>query len=398
MTKLKRIQWNDFLFVISLTILTYLWAVLFYRMTINYDDQYPSDFDAYISMGNHAGDYAPRLITYVYGFLYGLRGDTVWPAVFSALVCTAVVVTGFLLISSYVKRDGITSGRSVRQLAAICLIFTGSIYIPGVHEFFYKNCWTTFAWQSPTHQAMALFSLIAVLFFLKLFDTYETRFNVGLWIGFMISLTLSGATKPSFILTFAPTLVILFLIEVFTAPRGRKFSRFWRLILIGCAFLPSGLYVLYMKSRIYSSETATNSIAVGATHSLLDPVVIIQFGLCMAFPVVVFLFNLKKFRLMQFKAPLVNAIIGVLQWAYIAEEGSRAGHGNFSWGRKFGMYLLFLCSYAMAIENLNDKSFLQRAPFLRKCYFVLIGILFLAHLFSQLLYFYLVMTGHGFYI
>ena len=394
---MKKIQWNDFVFAAVLAALTYIWSVLFYRMTINLNDRYPSDFDAYISMGKHAGDYAPRLITYAYGWLYDLRGDTLGPAVFSALVCAGVVVVSFLVISSCLRRDGVESGRSIRQLAAVALIFTGSIYLPGIHEYFYKNCWTTFAWQSPTHQAMALFSLIAFLFFLKLFDTYETRFRIGYWIGFMIFITLSAATKPSFILTFAPTLVILFLIEVFTAPKGQKFSRFWRLILIGCAFLPSGLYVIYMKTRIYSSESE-NQIAMGATHSLLDPVVIIQFGLCMAFPVVVFLFNLKKFTLMQYKAPLVNAVIGILQWAYIAEEGSRAGHGNFSWGRKFGLYLLFLCSYVMAIENLKDKTFLERAPLLRKAYFVLIGILFLLHLLSQLLYFYLVCTGHGFYI
>ena len=394
---MKKIQWNDFVFTAALAVLTYLWAVLFYRMTIDYNDRYPSDFDAYINMGRHAGEYAPRLITYVYGYLYELRGDTILPAVFTAFCCTGIVVVSFILLSSCLKRDGIQSERWVRQFAAIALLFTGSIYVPGIHESFYKNCWSDFCWHSPTHLAMACFSLIAVCFFLKLFDTYETRFSIPLWICFMASLTLSAITKPSFILTFAPALVILFLIEVFLAPRGRKASRFWRLILIGCAFIPSGLYILYIKSRIYTAESE-NQIAVGAANSLLDPSQLMQLILCMAFPIVVFLFNLKKFRLMQFKAPLVNAAVGIFEWAYFAEDGPRSAHGNFGWGRKFGLFLLFVCSYVMAIENIKDKTFLAHAPLLRKAYFVLIGILFAAHLLSQLCYFYLVLTGHGYYI
>lgn len=390
------LKWNDYLYALIFVLFFGIFTEIFYRMTIGYNHHYQSDFDAYANMASDAGNYAPRLVTIVYGFLYDINQITFEMAIFSGLVCACIILANYLVISSFLKRDNVTSSRLLRQFASIALLFAGSIYVPVLHPRFYKECWSSFAWHSPTQQAMTLFALLTLFFFMRIYDRYETKIPVWAWLGFLVSLALSALSKPSFMLAFAPALIVAFLLELFTARgKGTFLTRFRQLIIFGLACIPAGLYVIYLKTRLFTSES-DNQIVTDAAHNLQEGLVLnIVFGL--AFPLVVLLVNWRRLHEMQFRIIIWTALIGFLEWALLMESGDRAAHGNFGWARMFGCYALFLCSYVLAIENLEDRNFLKGRKALRILYFGIIGILFALHLLSQLMFFSLVLRGHWYW-
>ncbi|MBE6040896.1 MAG: hypothetical protein E7220_00060 [Clostridiales bacterium] len=373
-------------------------AFLFYRQTIRYNGGYKADTSLYVDMS--AEKHGVRLITWIYHWLYSLRGDTLYIALYMAAVVVLTVVVNYMVIRWYVSRDGFDGGtKDIARLASVMMLFTGSMYLPVVHERFYKASWCTYAWHSPTQQLMILFAMISLLLFLKIYDNYMKSINPLYWLGLLFASLISVWAKPSFMLVFIPTVIVVFLIELaVNAKDGRTGRRFLRLVLFGLSMVPSGVLILLLNMSIYG-EGSKNKVAMqlGGANGFGYNVYAAAFcGLL--FPAVVFLFNLRKFKKMPFQIALGMLFFGIAEWAIFHEVGSRGEHGNFGWGRQFGCYYVFVCAIVMTIENYRDKKFLGGKKWARAIYFVVVWALLAVHVLSQMYHFYLMFRGHSYYI
>lgn len=388
----------DILYAAGLALFGALLTIIFYRQSIRYNGKYPSDTQYYVNDSkDHPG---ARLISYIFHYLYKASGDSRLIAVYMALVVVATVLVNYLIIKYMLKRWGKDTRRVTIQAASIAMLFTGSIYIPGILPYFYKKAWTTYAWHSPTQHTMMLFALLALLMFIKIYDGYLDKINIWQWLGLMVFSFLSTWSKPSYILAMTPAVILMFLIELFTRKEYSVGVRIRQLFIYGVAFIPAGLMAIYLSTAYFGEgeEAEGGSIAFGLSHFLESNshLVFLKIACGLLFPILVYAFNIRRFKDMQLKFALMLMIFSSIEWMLLYEEGGRAAHGNFSWGKKFGCYWFFLCSIPLAIDNYKDKNFLGGNKALRAVYFLLISVAFAAHLICQLYYFYAIARGHGY--
>ena len=386
----------DALYGIGLVLFGALLTIVFYRQSIRYNGRYPADTQYYVDTAK-AGE-GVRMISYVFRWLYKMTGTNWSIAVYMALVVVATVLVNYVIIKYFLDRDGYDVPRVIAQAASFVMIFSGSIYLPKIYPFFYKKSWSTYAWHSPTQHTMMLFALISILLFFMIYEKYTDRVNPGLWILLLFTSLLSTWAKPSFILAMTPTVIILFLIELFTRTELSFAVRLRKLITFGLAFVPSGLLAIWLSMTYFGEGDMAEGgeMAFGISHFLESNTeqLAIKIACGLAFPLIVYLFNLRRFKDFRFRTALILLIMSTVEWMLIYEEGSRAAHGNFSWGKKMGCYIFFLCSLPLAVENWHDEKFLGGSKPLRFIYFLLLACVLAAMLLSQFYYFYAIVRGH----
>lgn len=394
----KRIKWHDVLFACAGLLLLAASTFLFYMQSIRYNGGYVSDTYLYVEMSKE--HHGVRLITWIFNYLYNLCGGTVGIAIYMGLVIVGIFLMNYALIRLYHGQDDIVpdNKRLYAELAALLMFYTGSMYIPYIHENVYKASWCTFAWHSPTQQLMILFALISLYLFIKIYQNYMERISPAMWIGLMVSTLISVWAKPSFMLVFIPTLIVVFIIELIThSGDGKTGKRFGRLIIFGLSMVPSGILILMLNSSIYG-EGSKNSVEMGLSHLLNSGYNVGIAAICgLLFPIIVFAVNYRKFKDIRFQIALGMLLMGILEWAIFFEEGTRGEHGNFGWGRQFGCYYFFLCAMVVAIENLCDKEFLKNRKGAKIVYFAALVLTLLLHVLTQLFHFYVMGKGHSYY-
>lgn len=369
---------------------------MFYRQTINYNGGYKADTSIYVNMSKEK--HGVRLITWIYNWLYNLTGNTVLIALYMGLVVAITVLVNYAVMKWYLRTAGFNDvPRVYLQAASLMMLFTGSMYLPVLHARFYKASWCTYAWHSPTQQLMIMFGMLSLLMFLMIYENYMERISPALWIGLMITSTMSVWAKPSFMLVFIPTLIVVFLIELAKhASEGGVWQRFIRLFIFGCSMVPSGILILILNGSIYG-EGSENKVAMSVGGGFGYNVWAAAFcGLL--FPAIVFAINFRKFKELPFQIALGMLIMGITEWVVFHEVGTRGEHGNFAWGRQFGCYYFFLCAIVLFIQNLHDKDFLGGRKNLKICYFICAGAVLAIHVLSQMMHFYLMFRGHNYYI
>lgn len=372
---------------------------LFHRMIIVYHDVYHSDIRYYVrSAADDTSLHWKRWIEFVFSKLYDIHESTLEINLYLALVIAAIIVVNFLVIRYFLKEDGVFPSRHVIQLFSITALFMSPIYAPGFHEYFYRFSFDVFAWHSPTQQSMILFSMIASLCFLKMFQDYENGISPLWWILAALTIFLSAYSKPSFFMDLAVSVVILFVIELIAG--GSRFaSRLGRLVLMGCTLIPAGVYMIILNRVEYASGESGDEVVIGFVNGFAQHHMKAGFLCGVAFGLVVCAVNLRLLADRKYRFTACIFATGILQWLFLSEEGPSAAYGNFSWGRDYGDYFLLLISVCIALRNWyqRDTLFGGRKA-LQAVYFIIIAGLFLAHVLSGLVYFYLILTGHGYYI
>lgn len=396
----KGIHWYDAVYVALIALVSSVCFQLFGRMIIVYQDKYHSDIGYYVrSAADDSRPHWKRLIEFVFSKFHDIQGGTLEINIYLALVIAAIIVVNFLVIRFYLRSDGVEPPRYVLQAASIAALFMSPIYLPGIHEYFYRFSFDSFAWHSPTQQSMVLFSLIASICFLKVFLNYEDRVHPGWWLASALTIFLSAWSKPNFFMDLAITVVVLFIIELIVNRRISFLSRLGKLIIMGCSLIPAGVYMFILNRVEYGSEESEDRVVFGFVNTFAQNHVKTGFVCGLAFALVVCVVNLGllKDRKYRFAAGIFFA--GILQWLFLHEEGPSAKYGNFTWGRDYGDYYLMLISVTIAILNWYSRDrFMGGKRIPQYVYFVIIGVLLLMHLGCGLYYFYLILTGHGYYL
>lgn len=387
--------WNDILFIVCTTVMFVASTFLFYMQTIRYNDKYKADTSIYVNMSKEK--HGVRLITWIYNGLYNVTGNTVLIAIYMGVVITGIILVNCVLVKYLLAHDGRLEGsKPYVQATALIMLFTGSMYLPVIHPRFYKGSWCTFSWHSPTQQLMILFALISLLLFFMMYDERMERVDLRKWIGLMLASIMSVWAKPSFMLVFIPAFVISFVIEVIIHIKDADIGkRLFRLFVIGCSMVPSGIFILWLNRSIFGEGSENKVVTTVGGVGYNVPLAV----LCgLLFPITVYIVNIKKLRDMPFQLALGTFVFGVAEWAFFHEEGTRGEHGNFAWGRQFGCYLLFLTAIVLFIENIKDESFLGDNKRKRKLYFLITTAALMLHVGSQLVHFYLMGRGYTYYI
>ena len=392
----KKFVLTDALYITAIIGFTAVCYELFYRMCTRFNGKYKSDFSWYISLPTSDYKEKHRMIGWMLDLLYrhgvGIKG----------MVLYLALVISFLILANYVYLKFFCKGTNVKRFVLQALsgmmLFMGPIFIPKFHEYFYRWSFQTFAWHSPTEQAMILFSVLAVICFVKMYENSVSGVDYKWWIATAVMVFLSAFSKPAFAIDLMFATVALFLIDLFNPKEGEFKSKFFKLFIMGCSLIPTALYMLVVVKYNFNGSDDLQRATVNFTikHVLEYPNIFAAIICGLAFPIVVWVTNFRLLKEKRYKTVFAIFIMGVAQWTFFREGGVRERHGNFAWGRQVGCYLLFLTSLAMAVNNWKDDDFMKGKPILRKAYFAVLICLFAMHLVCQLYYFYMICRGHSY--
>ncbi len=391
----------DLVYLAVVLAIAYVCFNLFAFMIDNVGGNYKSDIPYYIKHAIDGSNRMHRGILVLFRFLHGLTDSTLAINIYLAAQIALIIFANYFYIRYYSDADTKQPRlRALVQFLSIAGLYAGPIYVPHIHRAFYKHTFPSFAWHSPTQQMMTLFVILGMICLFKMLDNYAERVDPKWWAGAALFFWLSAYAKPSYIINLCPAIVIAFIIELCRRDELSFWVKFRKLFIMGCALVPSGLYMIALNYIIYqrAERTGDSEIIVDSARFTDLKHFVVAVCCSLAFAIVVTLFNLKKiYKDRRYLIVVLQWIMGMLQWGLLSESGSRAGHGNFTWGSTIGGYILMLTCLAIAVDNRKDPEFLGGRKWLRVLYFLMLAGSLALHLLSQIYYFVTMYNGAGFW-
>lgn len=286
-------------------------------------------------------------------------------------------VASILIVRRYFRTNHPKVKQSAVDFATLSLFIVSMIVQPFIQLYF--GIGTPNPWHNPTYLFARPFSIVAFIYFVKLYKEYKIGTNYfKSIIGFSVFSFLSAWAKPSFLMVFVPT-SIFFLLVILIETRGSslKFS-----IQVGLSYIPSAVVIMILNKILFSSE-ASMVFSFENQWYLNTNSIIVSVILGMAFPIYIFAHN---FRSLDYKDGLaiVAYFVSGFEVAFLTESGARAAHGNFYWGYYYAMFFCFMLSI--------EKLFFENRMNKRETY-IAWGLFFL-HFISGIIYFmYYLLTG-----
>lgn len=399
-----RIFRHDIMWIACIFVAFAIFVELFYRMIGGDLDHYRSDFPYYAKYIIDIDGFKPdRLVELISIKLYSINHNTMEFNILAAMVVALTIVANYLIVSFYIRRDGMGDSvpRYAIQLVSLLAFFTGPVYSRSFHKFYYKGSFASYAWHSPTQQLMTLLSLIAILCFLKMFLDYRVGVSACWWVATALTMLLSASVKPSFVICMVPSVVVLFLLDLLRCGKKDIGKNFFRLLVMGCALIPAGLYIMWLNTKEFGEETYsgdTAHIIFGLEVLRSKEGILTMFFFGMTFAIVICAANFKRFKDSKYLLAALLFLFGVLQWVLLSETGDRAGDGNFTWGRIFATYYLTLLCLTIGLENIyNKESIPFKSGWAKKAYFIAAGLALAMSLSSQGVYFMRILMGQSYW-
>ena len=290
---------------------------------------------------------------------------------FFAILCA---VTIYAIAKIFLKQNLNEWGYCI---VVIYMMFFGPLYFNSFSKNYYLGQGTFNTWHNPTNNSVKFISLIIFFLFVYVFNLREskkvsvfgTSWDNKIALNIMIGvLTLiSVLVKPSFFQVMAPTVAIVYLIDLI---QKRKSLLYY--IKNGFVFLPACGLILYQMMIQFFTE---DKIRGGVEIALFDvwryysPNVLISIILAIAFPIFVLLICYKGFFKNKY---LTTAFIfygvSAIEFAAFAEISGRYS-ANFIWGMNLAIGILFLSSifkfldYCIINQN-SDKKVVNGCVFI----------------------------------
>ncbi len=247
--------------------------------------------------------------------------------------------------------------RVLATLAAFGVLFYSMIFVynhpfPGL-RFYYMGVFSPNPFHNATYVAARPFSIICVFLFVDLLQEYEERLHSKRAVAFSITLLLATMTKPSFTIIFCGAAGLIMLYRLLKS----RFATWKNTILLGCAFLPTFVDLLYQFGGVFSgldSKGQEAGIGFGlfkvwreyCDHYLVAIILMIFF------PLVVLVFQYRKIRtntLYRFGWQMYG--MGLIMFILLYEKGFRVVDANFSWGYMMGGFFLVVTSLLVLLEE-----------------------------------------------
>ncbi len=360
------------LFFVLVLLYSMLMFVLFYKQCIFYNGQYVSDMGPYIleAQGKNTAYSYPYPIMF---WIARIMMIVTTPEVAMAGTVTILNTLGVCCVKYYtdqylneslkkIGKEKMGMGWNIlSSLLAVSLFFIFYFYVPKGHGFFdfeyvYRcsGIYTPNPYWNATYLAARPFSIIAFVSGIKMLEHYEKDEKLSKdWLIFSISLLTTTMTKPSYTLVAVVAFAIILLYR-FVRSKCRNLKQS---ILFGLSFIPTGCALLYQYSGVFTGtnskgEDAGIGFAIGKAWSVYAPNIPISVLLAIAFPLGVLLMNLPRLKdTTWFRHGWQIWCSGFVMLLCLYEKGFRMIHTNFAWGYMHGLFLLFMVSVWMLLNN-----------------------------------------------
>ena len=367
---------------------------LFYMQAAKAEGQYfESDLPAHLSMAGEGWGYS--LTAFCYRLFMHLPAFEVWVAVFLALFAGGTMVATYFAIRKFVYSRWSALG------AAVTVNVVMPCFMRAVHYERYIGYQSPSVWHNSTYTVMKCLALLTLVFYLRFAHGYKKKILWKDWILFTLFLTLSTATKTSFLLVFAPVAFFGLIVDLIRkVPVGR-------VLLFASSILPSIAIVFLQEAVLFGTETG-NGIVIdfGYNVYLRAEKPYLTMILSALFPVLIFLFNIVpviKETLSDLKkkyfprhTPFILAwsmwTFGAAELLLLKETGRRELDGNFLWGYDFCLFVLFVVSVVYFMNNLRSARFLKGSYFGHMAYASILGAVLAYHMYCGI-YFFLRLLG-----
>lgn len=372
-------KYQKFIVVGILIIILILSTYLFYNQAIQ-----KFESDLYIHISENASNYS--ITKPIYNIINKYFGGYIGIAVFLALTEIASIAITKKILEYYMEQ---TSG-IMQWIYAIILNFCIAIYVPFIHKMLYLGTQTGNLWHNSTYLCMKPLGLIAIILYFKISKDYLEKINIKYYLLFCLALILVNAVKPSFLVTFAPTMLVFLIIDFVKNIKSRVAIK--NIIIFGCAVLISLPVLIYQNSILFNNGS-TNSMAIGFMDvlKLYHKFPLISLIQSAAFPLFILITNFKivlKDQKYLFVA-LMN-FFGLAEYIFLYEEGIRFASANFIWQYCFTLFLGFI--FAVIIMNNRKKADKKKnVSYYAICY-ILLGL----HILSGIIYFSRLLMGYTF--
>lgn len=347
------------------------------------DGQYPSDTPSHIATAlKGTGGYSG--VHHLINIIYSLTNDYRAIALFESVIVVATwLASSKMILCLYEDFSYFES-----TIIALPSLFWAGIYIPILHESFYKHQIITQPHHNITYIAMRFCMILFMIIFVKIFNNYFISLNGKTWITLAFLCALSTYMKPSFFYGFALTLCIFLVIDIVKIRFCDKYLT--QIILMGSIVFPSICIMLLQSSVLYDSNSVSGIAVIWGQkfiqHGVINTIFKIACGL--VFPIIVAIYNrnnLNKVEKFIFSMYGIQLILCIM----LTETGPRANHGNFHWGLYGAAFLLTLISISRFVSNLKS----QERKKVSMIYLITGSVLLCSHLLSGLVYFMFILSG-----
>lgn len=339
---------------------------LFYKqLTVRLGaSQYKSDLLMHLKFGIEGkSDYS--LMLKILGTLWHITQSRVVIAIFLGLIVTATVFA----LSFYIKK--VIEYLFNRVIGIKCFIpfaffsiFLGSIYIPFLSPIIAEkkrvyHLISAQVWHNSTYLAMRLIAPLVLVAFYAFYKKREVKIRD--WLVFTILLSITNATKPSFFIAFAPSVLVV-LIYGFIKSKGKNlvFS-----LKIGIAVICS-MPIMFYQSYMSFGEPNTGvkfSLAI-IKEMLLNTHSYFWVLANLAVPLLILIYSIKAKEINRiYIFGWLMFLVGWLESLFIVEIGLRANHGNFAWQNPLTALFLYIVS-AINLVNMYKKNKISKKAYL----------------------------------
>ena len=373
MKKLKVSKITKIAYFLLLAAYTVLMFVLFRNQAFHIEYQYyGSDVDAYIleMLGIDSGFDFPYPVYFMLGKFIALFCNVHMGAALSATILNSVspaVLSYFMLkeLTPLVpeKNKNRTAFEGFILLVTYSIFFVSmlyppeGIYLPGMTL---KNLGVFSAnpYYNQTYLAARGFAIVAFFLFAHILTYYEDHADKKEYIAFSAFLLLATLTKPSFTFVLVTAAAVHMIVRLIIS-RGKKFREF--LYLLATA-VPTFITLIIQFGGVFGSSSHAGAdggigFAIGKAWSVYTGNIVLAVMLANAFPGVVMLLNLKRFRDNKtFLLAWEVMMAGFLEFLCFYEKGDRFVHCNFAWGYIYGIFFVFVAGLMLLIENTVKKK------------------------------------------
>ncbi|PHV70169.1 hypothetical protein CS063_11875 [Sporanaerobium hydrogeniformans] len=363
-------------------------AFMVYNLSIKFISSAHGDIFKHIEYAEKMFEGTYKTATPIYYFVWGFFNKVLcieknisaaYADVFFSILCAISIY----LITRLFLKDSL--GEWGRCLVVIFMTFFGPLYFPSFSSNYYLGQGTFNTWHNPTNNSVKFIAISALFLFIYYFnmDENEKIFFRGKniskrsFLNIIVGLLsfISVFIKPSFFQVFAPTIVIVYLIDWIRTKRNIIFY-----IKDGVVFIPATLVIFYDVFFLFFSSTRTRGgieIAPLDVWNYYSPNIIISILITITFPLfTIFLKSSKQQSKNINYIPFIFYIVALLEFALLAEHTGRYS-GNFMWGMNLGIGILFLYSIFKFIKY--NKEYSTNSKIITRIYiYIFIGYVLLA--------------------
>lgn len=295
---------------------------------------------------------------------------------FSSFLITFWVFLVYITTNSLLKKS-YPNKEYLYILVTIIIVTIAPLNLPFYDKFIFLGQGSPNIWHNVTLWTVKPFSLLTILFTLKALRLQ----NIKLYTYAILFAILSLFAKPSFIIIFIPSLILLMITK-------KYFSKTQILFLATLIFISFGI-LLYQMIFTFSAESSIIFDFLGV-WSLNSKNIIISMLLSLAFPLTFTLLHRQSLQNEYIVLAWLQTFFGIILFMCFAESGPHYSHGNFSWSYMIALSLLYLFTII---------EFIKIFPFLQLWKKIVLSFIFIIQSYTGLFYFYKILKGyHPLYI